>query len=262
MHLLKSYVTLLLLMCAASLVRAVTPPAYLREPLLPAPPGPGGEMEDLEIRTMVDAGKVDCFYQEARKSHVLEVSYQVIEMSSRFSWLTGGAGDLTIDFAFFTPKGQVVVRDEGKSEGSHVHSVEEDGAFTLCFDNRRSRVGTKLVNIDVYLYSADDDDRWGQYAAAYTFSPETQYQESLETIRASLNKVRDALTKVVHAQEEHRAVERRDRNIVEQNFEYVNRFSLISIVAFVLVALTQLIFIRSFFDDKSVIRKYFKQFYN
>lgn len=262
MYLLQTCVTLPLLLSVTSPVWSVTPPAYLREPLLPAPPGPGGEMEDLEIRTMVDAGKVDCFYQEARKSHVLEVAYQVIEMSSRMSWLTGGAGDLTIDFAFLTPRGEVVVREEGKSEGSHVHNVEEDGAFTLCFDNRRSRIGTKLVNIDVYLYSADDDDRWGQYAAAYTFSPETEYQESLATIRASLNKVRDALTKVVHAQEEHRAVERRDRNVVEQNFEYVNRFSLISIIAFILVALTQLIFIRSFFDDKSVIRKYFKQLYH
>ena len=218
-------------------------------------------MEDLEIRTMVDAGKVDCFYQEARKSHVLELSYRVLEMSSRFSWLTGGAGDLTIDFALMNANGQVVVREEGKSEGSHLHNVEADGVFTICFDNRRSRIGTKLVNVDLYLYSPDDDDRWGQYAAGYTFSPETQYQESLETIRTSLNKVRDALTKVVHAQEEHRAVERRDRNIVEQNFEYVNRFSLISIAAFVLVALTQLIFIRSFFDDKSVIRKYFTHFY-
>lgn len=218
-------------------------------------------MEDLEIRTTVDAGKVDCFYQEARKGHILEIAYQVIEMSSRFAWLTGAAADLKIDFALMNPKGQVLVREVAQSEGNHMQNVEEDGPFSLCFDNRRSRVGTKLVNVDVYLYSSDDTDRWGQYAAAYTFSPETQYQESLQSIRVSLNKVRDSLTKVVHAQEEHRAVERRDRNIVEQNFEYVNRFSILLIGAFIAVAMTQLLFIRAFFDDKSPIRKYFKLFF-
>jgi hypothetical protein len=233
----------------------------MRDPQVPPPSGSFGEMEDLELRTMVDAGKVDCFHQEARKSHVLEISYQVIEMSSRLSWLTGGSGDMTIDFVLTNPRGQVLVNDFSKSEGSHLHQVEEDGTFTLCFDNRRSRMGSKLVNLDLYLYSAEDDDRWGMNAAPITFSPETVYQDSLQSIRTSLNKVRDALTKVVHAQEEHRAIERRDRNMIEQNFEYVNIFSMLSIMAFIFVAVTQLIFIRSFFDEKSVIRKYFKMLY-
>lgn len=139
-------------------------------------------------------------FQEAQADHVLEVSYQVIEAGSRLSWLTAGSADLTIDFSLISPKGQIIARDSGQRQGSHVHNVDENGTLVLCFDNRRSRIGAKLVNIDIYLYSVDDDDRWGQYGSGYTFSPDTLYQESLESIKSALNRVRDALKKVMHAQ--------------------------------------------------------------
>lgn len=245
-----------------SMTTAVKPPPYVRDSLAPASTS-SGEMEDMELRVAIPPGKIDCYYQEAKKDHTLEISYQVIEITSRFAWLAAGASsDLKIDFTLMNPKGEILVKEEGRDEGNHVYPVHEDGTFTLCFDNTMSRVSSKLVNIDVYLYGSEDDDRWGQYIdSTYTFAPEIQALESLESIKASMNRVRDNLIKVVHSQEERRAIERRDRNIVEQNFEYVNRFSFYSILAFVSVAITQLLLIRSFFDNQSVLRKYLNMLY-
>ena len=257
------YMHFLMFVCLLMpVIRAVKPPPYVRDSLAPA--SSSGEMEDMELRVAIPPGKIDCFYQEAKKDHTLEIAYQVIEIASRFSWLSAGgaSSDLKIDFTLMNPKGEVLVREEGRNEGNHVYPVHEDGTFTLCFDNTMSRMSSKLVNIDVYLYGNEDDDRWGQYIdSTYTFAPEIQALESLESIKASMNRVRDNLIKVVHSQEERRAIERRDRNIVEQNFEYVNRFSLYSILAFVSVAITQLLLIRSFFDNQSVLRKYLNLLY-
>ena len=249
--------TLVTLSCSVLLgVHCVTPPPYGRDPLVALNPM-SGEMEDMEFRVTVDPGKVDCFFQEAKKDHSLEISYQVIEISSRFSWLSpSGKSDLTIDFTLYSPRNAILVSDRRRNEGSHVKEVEEDGTFKLCFDNSFSTVSTKLVNVEVYMYSSQDEDRWGQYFQnQYTFPPEIQAAESIEGIRTSINKVRDNLIKVVHSQDEWRAIERRDRNLIEQNFEYVNRFSIWSIVLFLIISFTQLILIRSMFESQSVVKK-------
>lgn len=139
-----------------------------------------------------------------------------------------------------------------------MHTIKEPGTYKLCFDNTMSSAATKLVNVEVYLYSSDDDDRWGYFDENYTFPPEVQAMESIESIRTSVNKVRDDLIKVVHAQDERRAIERRDRNLVEKNFEYVNRFSVASILLFGIIGLLQVFMIRSLFEEKSVLKNMFK----
>ena len=44
-------------------------------------------------------------------------------------------------------------------------------------------LGTKLVNVEVYLYSSEDEDRWGYFDENYTFPPEVQAMESIEAIK-------------------------------------------------------------------------------
>lgn len=46
--------------------------------------------------------------------------------------------------------------------------------------------------------------------------------------------------------------------MAEQNYDYVNRFSMASIAVMFFVGLLQLYMIRSFFDDKNYLRKVFK----
>ena len=80
------------------------------------------------------------------------------------------------------------------------------------------------------------------------------------SIKTSMNKVRDDLIRVTHQQEIRRAIETRDRNIAESNYDYVNRFSMLSIFVMLFVGFLQLYLIRSLFETKSLIKKVFKAF--
>lgn len=66
------------------------------------------------------------------------------------------------------------------------------------------------------------------------------------------------MIRVSHEQEQRRAVETRDRNIAEQNYDYVNRFSMMSIGVMITVGLVQIYLIRSLFETKSYLKKIFK----
>ncbi|XP_053211575.1 transmembrane emp24 domain-containing protein 1-like [Panonychus citri] len=220
-----------------------------------------GEMEDLDFRVAIEPGKVECFYQDAAKDHNLDISYQVIELSPRFQWMysLNTVADLVIDFFMKDPQGRLVFEERDKQEGNHIELVHNQGVYTLCFDNRRSG-STKLVNVEVYLYSKDDDDRWGYIEGMITFTPEGQAMDTIESIKTSINKVRDDLIKIVHSQDERRAIERRDRVLVDNNSKTINRFSFVSTLLMIVVGLGQIMVIRSLFDEKSHLRKIFKHF--
>lgn len=233
-------------------VLSVTPPPYFRNALSPTPTG---EFEDMDFRVPIPAGKVECFFQDAKRDHTLEVAFTVIEISSRFQWLSpSGKSDLTIDFTVTSPENMIVAAEKRRTEGTHAIPVTRDGTYKICLDNSFSTVSTKLVNLEVYLFSDNDDDRWQSIQDAYTFAPEIKYEESVESIRSSMNRVRDNLIKVVHSQNEWRSIENRDRTIAESNFEFINRFSIISIFVFMIVAITQLFVIRSLFEDKNFVK--------
>lgn len=225
-------------------VLATTPPPYSRD-----------AFQDIDFRIAIAPGRVDCFYEEAKRDHTLEVSFTVIEINSRFQWLSpSGKSDLTIDFSVTSPENAIVAVERRRTEGTHAIPVPRDGTYKICLDNSFSTVSTKLVNLEVYLFSDTDEDRWKVVQEAYTFAPEMKYQESMESIKSSMSRVRDNLIKVVHSQNERRAIENRDRSIAELNFEFINRYSVVSIFVFIIVAFTQLFTIRCLFEDKNFVR--------
>jgi len=63
---------------------------------------------------------------------------------------------------------------------------------------------------------------------------------------------------MVHSQDERRVIEKRDRKLVEQNFTFINRFSLLSTFVMIMVGLIQLFVIRSLFQEKDYLKKLFK----
>lgn len=275
---LKSYVSssscllLYLLLCTLSnTITAVTPPGYINNIGVPSSRIDSGEMQDLELRVLIEPGRIECFYQEAKKDHNFDVSFQVISSSGSYLGASTSLEELKVDFSLTDPLGTLVASDIQSREGSHSHSTTVAGVYKLCFANTGPYSRTaKMVNLDIYLSSDTDDDRWGQYASVdndgniinngYSLSPETG-DSSFDKIRTSFNKIRDDLIRVGHEQEERRAIERRDRNIVEANFEYINRFSLLTTVVTLIVLLVQLVFIKSFFDDSSILRKHLRSFY-
>lgn len=175
------------LIALLELTNAVTPAGYPSANVLPPPyKRDSGELEDMEFRVAVDPGKTECFFQDAKKDHQLEVTYTVIDISSRFGWAAPHSrGDLIIDFTLKNPAGQIIETDRQKMEGSHVHTVTQEGTFEICLDNSFSSVSTKLVNVEVYLYSSDDEDRWGYFEENFTYPPEVQAMESIESIKVN-----------------------------------------------------------------------------
>lgn len=267
---------LFIVILTSSLIQSTwstTPPGYI---VNHGTPGSSyltsDEMQDLELRVLIEPNRVECFYQEAKANHMLHISFQVISSSGAWIGAATSLEELKVDFSLTDSEGKLVASNIQSREGEHTHPIDVPGVYKLCFANTGpyGRTG-KTVNLDIYLYSENDDDRWGQYAPsnsneqgdnAFSLSPETgDALDSLESIRTSLNNIRDKLIIVGHEQEERRAIERRDRNIVEANFEHINRFSLLTTIVTVIVLLVQMVFIKSFFDDSSVLRKHLKSFY-
>ena len=61
-----------------------------------------------------------------------------------------------------------------------------------------------------------------------------------------------------HLQEQIRAHEFRDQSIAEHNFERINFWSFVQVAIMIAAGLTQVMMIRSIFDEKSPVRKLFK----
>uniref|UniRef100_A0ABM5G8Y1 Transmembrane emp24 domain-containing protein 5 isoform X2 n=1 Tax=Pogona vitticeps TaxID=103695 RepID=A0ABM5G8Y1_9SAUR len=101
--------------------------------LLGLPPGTSGFTASLDsdFTFTVPAGQKECFFQPMQKEATLEIEYQVLD----------GAG-LDVDFLLISPKHEILVSEQRKSDG--VHTVEtEDGDYMFCFDNTFSTLSEK-----------------------------------------------------------------------------------------------------------------------
>lgn len=73
-----------------------------------------------------------------------------------------------------------------------------------------------------------------------------------------MDSVETNLDKSIQSQNALRNYEARDRNIQESNFQRVNWMSGVQVFVMVSVGLTQVLLIRSLFDDKSKVHKIMK----
>ncbi|XP_020603141.1 transmembrane emp24 domain-containing protein 1-like [Orbicella faveolata] len=99
--------------------------------------------------TVVEAGKVNCFYENISDNKTLEIEYQVIE----------GGGEMDITFQVVAPSKALLVDDEKKTDEVHSIQAAEDGIYTFCFDNSFSMLAEKIVYVDLGLES-DEVDSW------------------------------------------------------------------------------------------------------
>lgn len=73
-------------------------------------------------------------------------------------------------------------------------------------------------------------------------------------LQDTINNVKARLGKSSQIQTLLRAFEARDRNIQESNFERVNFWSVVNLIAMVLVSGVQVYLVRSLFEDKRKVR--------
>ncbi|XP_023712535.1 transmembrane emp24 domain-containing protein 5-like [Cryptotermes secundus] len=205
-----------------------------------------------EMTISIDSRREECFYQPVKRGQVIDVEYQVID---------GGQGEIDISFHLATPSGRIVVSDLKKPENSHRIEASEEGDYRLCWDNTFSHFNSKTVFFEIIIESDDDDERdpWDIDFENYGgLSPEELYDIKIQDIQDAINRVRTHLVKIRHIQDTLRAFEARDRNIAEGNFVRVNYWSMIQIAVMLFVGLIQVVMVKSLFDDKSRVHRFWK----
>ncbi|KAE8742269.1 hypothetical protein FOCC_FOCC012198 [Frankliniella occidentalis] len=196
-----------------------------------------------EFTVNVEAGVSECFYETIKAGQVMDVEYQVID---------GDRGELDINFHWSAPSGRQIVSDFKKAENSHRHEASEDGDYKMCWDNSISRFNSKTVFFE-FLVDQDQDD-WFKNSVQGNLVPEAaleKYDMTVDDLKESMTRVHTFLSSIRQHQDVMRAHEARDRNFIENNFELVNRWSIIQLLVMVLVGGLQVYMVRSLFDDRN-----------
>lgn len=202
---------------------------------------------DTDLTVEIAPGSQECFYQQITKTGetTLEVEYQVID-----------GGDMDVSFYIQAPSGSILVAEDKKSDSAHKVDIQLTGTYKICFDNTFSRFFRKVVYFDIITENEDDeiDNR------NWTFSKDDAaelMEIKLEDFKSIVERVKENLERSHQVQNYLKMFEARDRNIQESNFERVNWWSGIQLFLMMSVALTQVIMIRSLFDDHSRLNKVF-----
>ncbi|XP_075989165.1 transmembrane emp24 domain-containing protein 5-like [Anticarsia gemmatalis] len=197
-----------------------------------------------DMTIMVDAGKVDCFFHKVLVNEVVDIEYQVIDSSH---------GDLDVSFQLTDPVGRVLVADYKKPENTHRHTAALEGDYKFCFDNSFSTFSQKTVFFDILIDNDEqeekdyDDDKEMELGTA----AET-YMMRVRDISESVSRVKDRVSTARRLQELHSAHEARDRNLAEEMCDRVMTWSISQMVLMILVGITQVLFVKSLFEDRAV----------
>lgn len=209
--------------------------------------------QERDITLVVGAGKEECFFEEVPKGNTLTVEYQVLDGGD------GQMSELDIDFRILSPRGPPLVSEYRKSEGAHSHLVEEFGAYKICFDNTFSYVSSKTVYFE--LLNENEEEEYDELRDIFGDEDiDTEYYEvSVADIEVKLKKIKDDIAKAKHIQDLIRLTDLKDRSIMEHNFERVNSMSIFYMIVMVVAGVSQVVLLRSLFDEKSKINPLWKK---
>ncbi|KAJ4931852.1 hypothetical protein JOQ06_010291 [Pogonophryne albipinna] len=196
-----------------------------------------GPNKDMQFTFLLSAGSTECFYQTTARSGSMEVGYQVI----------AGSG-LDVGFALISPTGYRLVSDFRRSDGIHMVDSTEDGDYRLCFDNSFSKLSEKMVffevNINSESSSVGGSNEWESMAIT-----ESMGEYNMEDIRAQMDSVYQHLERSRQILAVLRALEARDRYLLEDNLWRVSFWSCLSLLVMLFVAVTQMYTLKRLFDD-------------
>lgn len=191
---------------------------------------------------VVGAGKHDCYHETFKKDVSFEFEYQVID-----------GGDLDITVTIFDPSGKKIGEDVQQEDGLHPIESGAGGDFRFCFDNRHSRMSEKKVFFEIFLDDDyedyddyDDDEEYKEFRD--NLAKDEDYEgDALKGLQKSLNTIKVNHGKTLQFQAMLRAFEAKDRNVIEHNYERVNFWSMVHLIAMVGTAIFQVFFLRSLF---------------
>jgi len=203
--------------------------------------------DEFDFTIIVPPGKVECFFQPIlRREYVaMEMDYQVVD-----------GGDLDIGMVIRSPSGVNVVNDLRKNDGNHRLNFKDPhhgyGDYAFCFDNSFSMQAKKTVFFEFFLL----DDK-GDYLSGFDTKikiPDGMHKQlnmEAENFQAATITIKGKLNRIEHLQSQLRAVEFRDRSIVEANYDRVNNWSLVNLCVMLVAGAVQVFLVRSLFEEHS-----------
>ncbi|KAL5007743.1 hypothetical protein ScPMuIL_016549 [Solemya velum] len=200
---------------------------------------------EIDFTIEVEPGVQDCFYENFNaSSNDIDIEYQVIE-----------GGELDINFMMQGPRGVILASEKRQTEGVHSYTQQPPGDYKFCFDNTFSRMSSKQVFFEIITDSMEEEDEWFQDAKDDLGELAAIVNMKMVDFKLLIDRVKKNVDKSISLQQILRVFEARDRSIAEDNFQRVNWFSGVYLVIMISVGLTQVIMIRSLFDDNSKLNR-------
>jgi len=203
--------------------------------------------DEFDFTVVVGPGKVECFFQpvDDPKYAAFEFDYQVVD-----------GGDLDISLFVRSPNGVQVVQDFKKNDGDSRIVLNDANAgrgdYSFCFDNSFSMQSSKTVFFEFFLLD-DKGEYLNGFDQAFNLDGEALVATQMEDFRETTIRVKSRLNQIEHLQSQLRAVEYRDRSIMEANFDRVNFWSVVHITVMLFTLLVQVFMVRSLFEERSTV---------
>jgi len=184
----------------------------------------------MEYKVHVDAGKEDCYWQYVHPGATLYVSYQVLK-----------GGDGGIGFAVRNPQQKVVHPYAWKANSEYEENTSAGGYYAVCLDNQFSKFSAKLVNLYLTTFRYDE---WEKYSEELK-----DMDVTVENFTHALKSVDQRIQIMRQFQTMSRGAEARDFNLIKDNFNYVQHWSIVQCVIVFLCGFVQVYFVRHLFDE-------------
>jgi len=210
-----------------------------------------------QMTVEVVAGSEECFYVENVKvGEVLDLEYQVIGSSA-----PTGQNDITVRVQSPHPSFKTLFHDEMSKQGNFNEDLQEEGDYRICLDNSRSRWSDKTVWFEIQVEDPHDDydddymeeEDWEKIKAVGD-DTEKLFDMTVEEIQNTVHSVRIRVNKIRHGSYLLGAHMSKDTNQVLANLERINFWSAVNLIVMIIVGITQVLMVKSFFMERSIFK--------
>lgn len=174
-----------------------------------------------------------CFFQEIDEGVESTIEFQVV---------TGGHYD--VDVLLMDPKKNVIYKQVKKQYDSYTWTAAMTGEVSVCFSNEFSTFSHKLVYMDFQVGDEEPLPGIGEHLTAMT---------QLET---SAQEVHENLNGIIDYQTHHRLRETQGRKRGEDLNERVMIWSVFVTLSMIIVGISQVMVLKSFFSEKRPSQMY------
>lgn len=174
--------------------------------------------------------------------NVFKIIQEGTSSTVEFQVVTGGHYD--VDVTIMDPHKNVIYKEVKKHYDSHTWTATITGEYRVCFSNEFSTFSHKLVYVDFQVGDEDPLPGVGEHLTAMT---------QLET---SAQEVHENLNSIIDYQTHHRLRETQGRKRAEDLNERVMIWSFFVTISMIIVGLTQVCVLKSFFSEKKPSQMY------